>query len=148
MSAILCPLSLQTIFHRGRPEAGAKVLIYRAGTTTPKTVYVDNNLQAAHARPIMTDGDGRTPPIYVGSGDYKLRLLTAGDVVIGEVDGLPGAPSATDAPEPGESYPLADPTAVLITGDIIASYRSGSRAGFARCNTATPSERRPPGLPK
>jgi len=137
MSAILCPLSLQTVFHRGRTEIGAKVLIYRAGTTTPKTVYVDSNLQAAHPRPVLADGYGRIPPIYIGSGDYKLRLLTADDVVIGEVDGLPGAASSTDAPDPGETYPLSDPNAVLVTGDIIAAYRTGSRAGFARCNGNT-----------
>jgi hypothetical protein len=100
-------------------------------------VYQDNTLQAAHPRPILTDGQGMVPPIYVGKGDYKFRLLTSGYVLISEVDGLPGAVSSTNVPDPGETYPLTDPTSVLITGDIVAAYRTGSRAGFARCNGNT-----------
>lgn len=137
MSAVLCPISLQTIFRDGRPVIGAKVLMYEAGTTTPKTVYQESTLQAAHPRPILTDSQGMVPPIYVGKGDYKFRLLSSGDVLIGEVDGLPGAVTSTDAPDPGETYPLTDPTSILITGDIIAAHRTGSRAGFARCNGNT-----------
>ena len=134
MAAVLCPLSLQTILADGRPLVGAKVLIYDAGTTTPKTVYVDKNLQAAHARPILTNGQGRVPPIYIGPGNYKVRILTPGDVPIDEVDGLAGGVEPADAPS---SYPLTDPYAVLRTGDVIWSYDTGSRTGFARLNGGT-----------
>lgn len=137
MSAILCPISLQTIFRDGRPMVGAKILIYEAGTTTPKVVYQDSIMQAAHPRPILTDGQGMVPPIYIGRGDYKIRVLTPGDIIVREVDGLPGSATASDIPDPGESYPLTDPNSVLITGDIIGAFRTGSRAGFARCNGNT-----------
>lgn|GEM_PF-987144 len=136
-SVVLCPASGQTVMRNGRPAVGAKILFYNAGTTTPRTVYVDANLQAPHPRPVLTDGEGLVPPIYIGTGSYKYRVLTPNDVIIYEVDGLPGAVGSTDAPDPGESYPLTDPTSVLITGDLQPSYRTGSRAGFARCNGNT-----------
>jgi len=134
MPAVLCPLSLQTIFDNGRPLVGAKVLVYQAGTTTPKTVYVDSNLQAAHPRPILTNAQGRIPPIYVGPGNYRVRVLTPGDVAIEDVDGLIGA---VENEEGGETYPLTDPNAVLKTGDVIWSFGTGTRAGFARLNGGT-----------
>lgn len=136
-SVVLCPATGQTVMRNGRPVVGAKIYFYNAGTTTPRTVYVDANLQAAHPHPVLTDGQGMVPPIYIGSGSYKYRVLTPNNVIIYEVDGLPGAVGSTDTPDPGENYPLTDSTAVLITGDMIASYRTGSRAGFARCNGNT-----------
>ncbi len=137
MSAILCPLSLQTLFRDGRPMVGAKILVFEAGTTTPKTVYQDSVIQASHPRPILTDGQGRVPPIYVGRGDYKFRVLSPGNIIIYEVDGLPGSANASDITTPGQTYPLTDPNAILMTGDIIAGFRTGAKAGFVRCNANT-----------
>ncbi|MEN3931414.1 hypothetical protein WJT86_10135 [Microvirga sp. W0021] len=136
MTSVLCPLSLQTIFYDGRPVVGAKVYVYEAGTTTPKTVFRDNVMQAAHSRPILTNGHGMVPPIYVGKGDYKLRVVTPGEVIISEVDGLSGS-FTSDGTEPNETYPLQDPNATLRTGDILAAFRTGAKAGFVRCNGNT-----------
>ena len=139
VAAALCPLSLQSLQEYGKPLVGAKVYIYESGTTTPKTVFKDFQCQVAHARPILTNAQGRIPPIYVGSGVYRVRILRPDNVPFEDVDGIVGTvlEDGGSGSDPGQTYPLTDENSVLITGDVIWSYRSGPRPGFTPCNGGT-----------
>jgi len=135
--AALVPLSLQTIFDplKGKPLAGAKIFFYDAGTTTPKVVYTDPLLQNAHPHPVLTNGAGRIPVIYVGEGNYKVEICTPAGVVIDSADDIQGEVVATGGGGGGGG--TVDPTTVLQTGMIIMRHGNGALAGFVRCNGRT-----------
>lgn len=130
--AALVPLSLQTIFDQNleRPSPGAKLYFYDAGTTTPKTVYTTSALSVAHPSPVLTNAAGMVPPIYVGVGAYKVRILAPGGVLLAEVDGIEGAAEEVVIPEIPEFEGF-------VTGDIIAAYDTAVRPDWVRCNGRT-----------
>ena len=134
----LCPLSLQTLQEDGKPLIGAKIYIFETETTTPKTVFKDFQGQISHPRPILTNAQGRVPPIYIGTGIYRVRILKPNNTPFEDVDGLVGAsvPDGGESPG-GETYPLTDENSVMKTGDVIWSYRTGPRVGFTPCNGGT-----------
>ena len=127
-------LTAQTLFLDGRPMIGAKIYVFDAGTTTPKTVYKDSTGQAAHPRPFLTDANGMIPVFYVGEGYYRIRVLTPANVPFIDIDGLQGAVAD------GGSGPGPDPTPTdspIMIGDMIAAYMTGPRAGWTPCNGGT-----------
>lgn len=82
----------------GAPLSGALIKFYDAGTTNPKTVYADRDLGTTLGTSVITDSqgaptsDGSTETnIYVGTAPYKIRIETAGGVLVEEKDDIPGA---------------------------------------------------------
>lgn len=132
MPAALVPLSLQTIFDQNleRPSPGAKLYFYDAGTTTPKTVYTTSALTVEHSSPVLTNAAGMVPPIYVGVGAYKVRILAPGGVLLAEMDGINGAAEEVVTPETPDFEGF-------VTGDIVAAYDNTVRPGWVRCNGRT-----------
>lgn len=67
---------------------GAKLLSFQTGTSTPQPVYQDIGLQNAHAQPVVSDGAGVFPPIYLDPSlpNYRLILTDSSNVT------LPGYP--------------------------------------------------------
>ncbi|MDR1827012.1 MAG: hypothetical protein LBR29_01640 [Methylobacteriaceae bacterium] len=131
----LCPLSLQTLLEDGRPLIGAQIFVYETGTTTPKIAYRDHRGLSAHARPVLTNAQGRIPPIYVGAGVYRIRILKPDNVPLEDIDGVAaeaegGASAAPDTPQQGGD-------GALSVGDVIWSYRVGPRPGFTPCDGGT-----------
>lgn len=57
----------------GAPLASGLLYTYDAGTSTPKTTYVDSAGLTANTNPIVLDAAGRAS-IYLGEGGYKLVL--------------------------------------------------------------------------
>jgi microcystin-dependent protein len=117
----------------GAVAAGAKAYFYDAGTTTPRGVYSDNALSTLHAQPVVADGSGRFPAIYLPTGLAKARVVTSAGVLLYEHDNIDGtAPTASD-PDAGTT----DPELLLSTGDIIFRLQTGTRSGYVRANART-----------
>lgn len=70
---------------------GAKVYFYSTGTTTPQNTYQDIDLTTPHANPVVADGNGALPVIYLdGSlGDYRVRIETSAGSLVYQVDDIP-----------------------------------------------------------
>lgn len=78
----------------GNTYPGGKLYFYATGTTTPKNTYSDAGLASPNTNPVIADGDGLFPAIYLASGDYKAVLKTAADVTVWTVDPVPGLGAA------------------------------------------------------
>lgn len=66
----------------GLPYSGVLLYHYAAGTSTPKTVYVDAAMTTPAAQPVVGDTRGRVS--FYGDGDY--RLVVRSSVVDGSLD--------------------------------------------------------------
>jgi hypothetical protein len=85
----------------GAPLSGAVVRFYTAGTTTPKTVYADQDLTTALGTSVTTDSlgyptsDGSTKTlVYTDTSSYKARIETSTGTLIVEHDNQKGAVTA------------------------------------------------------
>lgn len=123
----------------GKPLIGAKAYFYEGGTTTPLNIYGSYSLGAVNAlpNPVVTDGSGFFPAVFLDEDDefYRVRITTAGGVIVYDVDGLPIIGPNAGGGGGGEAP--VNPDAVLTTGDMMARYGEGLRAGFVRANGRT-----------
>jgi hypothetical protein len=72
-----------------KPFNGAKLYFYEVGTTTLKTVYSNKAETVALPNPVIADGNGRFPAMYI-SGLYKNVLTDNADSPIWTEDDLQG----------------------------------------------------------
>ena len=114
MPAILAPVSGQPRFKDGRVVFRAKAYFFEAGTTTPKRVFKEASLSTPHAHPVSVDGEGYFPPIYIGTGTYRMRVTDGEGAVLADYDGLQGALAEPDIPDIPD-VPSFDPTALPTT---------------------------------
>ena len=110
----------QYLDNNGDPLAGGKLYTYDAGTTTPKASYTDETEDTANANPIILDANGRAN-IWLGSGNYKLVLFTADDVLIQSVDNVAGQSTGGIV-----SYGISTNTAVTELYDSANIYVTGA----------------------
>ena len=82
----------------GNPLAGGKLWFYEVGTTTPEGTFSDEALTTANANPVVLDGAGRQPDVFY-SGDRKIVLTDADDVLIETRDPVGCCPAAEEAVE-------------------------------------------------
>jgi hypothetical protein len=128
---ILWPHSNSIAFsNAGARVPGAKAYFFEAGTTTPRTTYSDAALTTPRTHPVLADGNGRFPAIFLDYGDYRERVRSAGDTTIWDTDDIPN-------PAPQSDEDDVDPDALLVTGDVFFSFRNGTRDGAVRCNGRT-----------
>lgn len=80
----------------GNVMPGALLYFYVTGTTTPKAVYSDPDLDPGNAlpQPVEADAGGLFPSIYYASGDYKVVLKDADEVTAWTVDPVSGSTGA------------------------------------------------------
>jgi hypothetical protein len=125
----LWPLSNQLVWdNEADLSPGAKVYFYEGGTTTPLVVFIDYEQTMEHSIPVVSDGNGRWPAVFVPFGPYKYAQFTSRNVQIGNtVDNIPNID-----PTPPETDVVA--TSLLNTGDVFFSFIDGTRAGAVRCN--------------
>lgn len=117
----------------GNPYVGAQAFFYAAGTTTPKAVYWDSAFDAAHDHPVLSDGAGRFPAVFIPEGDFRVRVLDAGGATLWEADGI-SVPSADNGGGGGGGTP----TELLArTGDVKFRYATGAHSGWVRANGRT-----------
>ena len=110
---------------------GAKLYIYDAGTSTPKTTYQDSGESTIHPFPVVTDGNGRWPAVYIPFGSYKEVRTTSADAAIGAtIDNIPNV-------APFDSSVVTDPLLLYSTGHVSVGLGNEVRSGFVRLNGRT-----------
>lgn len=62
----------------GRTIPNAKMFFYEAGSTTQKNTYTDIDLASTNEWPVIADGKGAFPPIFLESGAYRV-IVQDGD---------------------------------------------------------------------
>jgi hypothetical protein len=102
-SVLVFPPGFRVINAYGQPVSGAKIKFFDSGTTTPKTVYSDQELATSLGSTVTCDSggyptsDGTTQvPVYTGIADYKVRITTSADVTLSEHDEVKGALDTSD----------------------------------------------------
>src|SRR5574343_1333719 len=84
--------------------AGARLYVYRAGTSTLAATYADSALTAPHANPVVADSYGEFRPIYLDPDagyDYRVVLHTADGAQVWAEDGIPAAAGGSGGGTPG-----------------------------------------------
>lgn len=115
----------------GDPYAGAKAYFFDAQTTTPQIVYKEADLSIPHDHPVVANADGEFPPIFlIEETVHRVRITTADDVTIWDVDGVSVPTTVPPDPPSGDT-----PEELLFrTGDIKMAWRTSAPSGFVRCN--------------
>lgn len=124
-------LSLRSFLRNGAQLFGCKAFFYDAGTTTLRTMYQDADLTTAHASPVVMNASGMFPVIYAGVGNYRVRITDSAGGLIDDFDDLEGSPATVD--DGGDSGAAF----ALVTGDMVFSYSTATRAGAVRANGRT-----------
>jgi hypothetical protein len=69
--------------------SNAKLYFYLTTTTTPQNVYQDYGLTTPHTNPVVADGNGVFPLIFLGrTNRYSVKLATSADVEVYTVDDI------------------------------------------------------------
>lgn len=113
-----------------QPAPGAKAYFYDAGTTTPRPVYQDAALGTPHTHPVLADGNGRWPNVFLQFGSYRQTITTAGNETLASADNIPN-------PAPFDSSTTVDPNSLWKTGYFLFSGPNASVTAFVRCNGRT-----------
>lgn len=101
MASLILPPGYQINNANGKPESGAKVTVYEAGTTTKLDIFSDNALTSALANPVSADSAGRLQNIYVaGTALFKIVVTTSADAAIFTSDDIPPYISSSTATLP------------------------------------------------
>lgn len=112
--------------------AGATLTFYETNTTTPKNTFQDAAFTTPNTNPVVADGSGRFPEIYLQSGLYTILFKDSEDVLIKTIDDFNGAGSGTvnsvTATDPLEETGTADDPVIgasdkLRTAMSISLYR-------------------------
>ena len=114
----------------GEPAPGAKVYFFEANTTTPRIVYQDPGLATPHAHPVVANGDGRWPRVYLPYGSYDEKVTRSNGVQLWHDSNIPN-------PEPTDPSESVDANALLQTGDVWWSPVAATRSGAVRLNGRT-----------
>lgn len=118
----------------GDPYSGAKAYFFDAGTLTPMVTYTDAALSIPHDHPVVANSAGMFSAIFlVEQTTYRLRITTADDVTLWDVDNI-SAPT-TVVPDPPSGGTAAE--FLYQTGDIKMAWRTSSPTGYVRLNGRT-----------
>lgn len=111
---------------------GALAYFFDGGTTTPRKTYSDAALSTPRTSPVVADGSGRWPAVYLGFNSYDEKILTAAGSELSYFTNIPN-----DAPtNPSDTV---DTDALLKTGEVFFKFTQGTRAGAVRANGRTMS---------
>lgn len=114
----------------GDPYAGAKAYFYQSGTSTPLTVYQDTDLSEFHDSPVVANGSGAFPAIFLPASAYRERVTDADGNVLWDIDGIDAPQAASYTPPSAGS---TSPELLASTGDVKARYGTGAHSGWVRC---------------
>lgn len=93
--AALAPNFHNQFFHAGVVAAGYSLYTRVTGTATAKAAYTDQAGTIPHTNPIILDAQGQVPgQLWLGTGEYRLRLETPGGALVDEWDDVGGVASA------------------------------------------------------
>ena len=94
MAGRFIPPSEQYLTDSGDILSGGKLFFYDSGTAVLKNTFSDPDGTTANTNPVILDGAGRTPNIFL-DGAYKLIIKDANDVQIEERDPVLASDSTT-----------------------------------------------------
>jgi hypothetical protein len=94
MAGRFIPPSEQYLTDSGDILSGGKLFFYDSGTAVLKNTFSDPDGTTANTNPVILDGAGRTPNIFL-DGAYKLIIKDADDVQIEERDPVLASDSTT-----------------------------------------------------
>jgi hypothetical protein len=94
MAGRFIPPSEQYLTDSGDILSGGKLFFYDSGTAVLKNTFSDPDGVTANTNPVILDGAGRTPNIFL-DGAYKLIIKDADDVQIEERDPVLASDSTT-----------------------------------------------------
>lgn len=135
MAGTFFGLGLSTQFDAsGLLARGCLLYVYEANTSTPVDVFSDFGLSSIHQFPIVGDGAGRLPAIWVDDGSYRIRLTTAAGVTIFDQASVTAVGASSG--DSGGSV-AADTENVFQTGDLLHVLVDTTRTGWVRCNGRT-----------
>ncbi len=77
----------------GNPLPEGKLYFYDSGTTNYRTTYADSGLSIANSNPVILDGAGRVPSIFL-EGNYRAILTDKDDNQVWELDPVTGSSGA------------------------------------------------------
>lgn len=87
--AILGPLRFRAEDSAGLSVPGALLKIYNTGTVTPAATYTTSQLNVAHPFPIVADGAGLFPAVFMADGSQvDCRVETASGVLLDAVSSV------------------------------------------------------------
>lgn len=131
MSASIYFQSGQVVIdNNGNRAPGAKLYFFDANTTTPRNTYSDADLTAQRTHPVVADGNGRIPVIYLAYGSFDVKVTSSGGTQFFYHTDIAN-------PAPFDDSTTFDTTTVLATGDIFFSLLNGTRTGAVRLNGRT-----------
>ncbi|RYG90105.1 MAG: hypothetical protein EON59_00560 [Alphaproteobacteria bacterium] len=103
----------------GLPIAGAQIGFFLTGTTTPTPVYADSELETELENPVIANGAGRLPPIYLDSAiTYRVRMYDAEGSQLDQID--PYIPGQALSGMIGSDGP------VLVAGENVLDAAGGT----------------------
>lgn len=76
-------------------QAGAKLEFFESGTSTQLDTFTDETGATANANPVIADGAGQFPAIFLEARDYKVTLKTSDDTLIWTADPVIGGVEGT-----------------------------------------------------
>jgi microcystin-dependent protein len=118
----------------GKVMPGCKLYVIQAGTVaTPQNAYQDTGLTNLQPNPLTCDASGRLPQWFVADGLIKVRLTDKNGVQVFANDNL----LVVGPSSGGGGGGTIDPTTILSTGDVKASYTASPISGWVRMNGRT-----------
>jgi microcystin-dependent protein len=121
--------SMQTIQVDGNVQYTARVYIFEPGTLTPKPSFTTAALSVQHAHPVLVNGVGRFPAIWLPTGNYRAQIKTDAGTLLEDYDNLQGGPP--DAPV----TPVIPPAGTVVpTGFEMVAEFDAPVTGWVRAN--------------
>lgn len=113
-------------------SVGARAFFYAGGTTTPLTVYEDADESTPHDHPLVADGNGRWPAVFIPfCASYDEKATTSGGTQLWYYEEIPN-------PDPVEAAAdTVDDSELLQTGEVTWRPVGGVVSGRVRCNGRT-----------
>jgi hypothetical protein len=132
MPTILSFLSGRQITNdSGVPQTGAKIYHYRATTTTALIVWQDSGETVPHPQPVVCDGGGFVPLIYVDDTfNWKTVVTTSADVILPQYNFDNLSKAEADASALGFAPVLLEWTQVTSAGSPVALVPGDAGKGY------------------
>src|SRR5215813_3163171 len=107
---------------------GARAYFYVGGTTTPMTVFQDSSEATPHTIPVMADGSGRWPAVFI-------PFTVAYDVKVTDGQGSQLYYHRNIAnPNPVDVTTVTPAEERIQTGMMIFEFTSNTKSGYVRAN--------------
>lgn len=128
------PFSRQQVFDAsGRPYISPRAFFFEPSSTDALTVYADALLSAPLPQPVVADGFGRFPRVYMRPGVYREEMHAPDGSLLWNDDAV-GEPVSESTIDP--STPI-DANRLLSTGDTMWRMDAAIRPGWVRMNERT-----------